>query len=945
MAKSGTLNPDSGEGLDRKALRAIRQRFLLVNEGRLQRTRDALPERQQVVLELLPLLLHVNHPLLPGYVSHQTPSGIGRYRPDRDALRAAQKITRSFQYKREPNREPDLHSLFLMGSIGSIGHTVASDLDIWVCYRSNLDPEQVRELETKCQRISKWLAGLGVETHFFPMSPTRFMHGEAGDLSTEDCGSAQHFLLLDEFYRTAVLLAGRYPVWWLTPVEQEKVHERVAANLRDKRYIREDESIDFGGIPRIPAGEFVGAGMWQIYKGIDSPYKAVLKILLTELYAGEYPDVETISMEYKRRVYADQVDLDELDPYVMVYRRLEAFLRTRYEEERLELVRRCLYFKSAQHLSRPISDSHRNWRRQLMERLVAEWGWDEATLRELDDRRNWKVTRVQKERRELVNNLTYSYRFLSQFAREVQSESTINSADMTLLGRKLYAAFERKADKIELINPGIAPDLSEDHLTFGRRGEVWMVWDHALGERDLGSTIPLKRSRNIVELVLWAHLNGLLAKSTAVTVHGGDTHMGLFEMQKLLESLRQQVAYPLPAAPQENFHRQPEQKLLIYYVNVGIDPLTEGDEDGLQRISDRTDALVYSELRENLALSVDEVLLNTWHEVYFRRYGDDDALIEALCDHVQCRLQDHGGPPPVSRVQCFSPSRGASIANRVRELFRDAAACFSGGDTVSAPRYLIDVGKSHYVIQIRDGKPAWSRHASLNELCQYLSEPQPAHSAIILDRYALLNSPLRTVCAAGQAGKIQVFFRRVAASEAEVYILDEHGSLFRYRAPAPSREALLMPLDRFIRSVQYRRRTVGEPGSGEEVTYHEIVFPDGGGPPTLARRYLPQDGAQAEHHAVQAIAEHGSGDEAEFTIFCNHEEFSPLEYGEELFQAVAARILSQRSNRERYPCYITDLDLTGAAGADENPRHYQTVHYLKQKHRLEQALFSALQKA
>ncbi|HCW94360.1 MAG TPA: hypothetical protein DHU88_00780, partial [Pseudomonas sp.] len=75
------------------------------------------------------------------------------------------------------------------------------------------------------------------------------------------------------------------------------------------------------------------------------------------------------------------------------------------------------------------------------------------------------------------------------------------------------------------------------------------------------------------------------------------------------------------------------------------------------------------------------------------------------------------------------------------------------------------------------------------------------------------------------------------------------------------------------------------------------------------------------------------------TLYCNHQEFSGLEYGARLFTAVAEYILSQRRNRERYPCYITDLDLSGLRGRGQG----QTVHYLRYKARLEAALNQALQ--
>src|SRR5690606_41664644 len=52
------------------------------------------------------------------------------------------------------------------------------------------------------------------------------------------------------------------------------------------------------------------------------------------------------------------------------------------------------------------------------------------------------------------SDLTHSYRLLARLAREQGAQASISANDINLLGRKLYAAFQRKAGKVELINPG-----------------------------------------------------------------------------------------------------------------------------------------------------------------------------------------------------------------------------------------------------------------------------------------------------------------------------------------------------------------------------------------------------------------------------------------------------------------------------------------------------------
>ena len=87
------------EGIDRKVLATLRTRFLAVNAARLERALAAMSTRQQQVLKLLPLLFHVNHPILPGYISATTPAGLANFEPDAEQLAEAQRLSRSFAYK------------------------------------------------------------------------------------------------------------------------------------------------------------------------------------------------------------------------------------------------------------------------------------------------------------------------------------------------------------------------------------------------------------------------------------------------------------------------------------------------------------------------------------------------------------------------------------------------------------------------------------------------------------------------------------------------------------------------------------------------------------------------------------------------------------------------------------------------------------------------------
>lgn len=102
----------------------------------------------------------------------------------------------------------------------------------------------------------------------------------------EDCGSTQHILLLDEFYRTAVRLAGKRILWNMVPCDEEEHYDDYVMTLYAQGVLTPNEWLDLGGLSSLSAEEYFGASLWQLYKSIDSPYKAVLKTLLLEAYSG-----------------------------------------------------------------------------------------------------------------------------------------------------------------------------------------------------------------------------------------------------------------------------------------------------------------------------------------------------------------------------------------------------------------------------------------------------------------------------------------------------------------------------------------------------------------------------------------------------------------------------------------------------------------------------------
>lgn len=946
MPHTHEIRPDLDEGIDRKVLSQLRARFLTLNAGRMARAMEGLSARQQLVLNLLPLFFHVNHPLLPGYVSGATPAGLSNYEPDPQALAEAQRLTRSFSYKpRHGNPPRPIHGLFLMGSLGTLAQADQSDMDVWVCHAPDLSETELAELQKKCQLLEAWAAGQGAEAHFFLIDPSRFVRGERDtQLSSDDCGTTQHYLLLDEFYRTAIWLAGRTPLWWLVPVYEESRYERYIHTLLSKRFVPAEENLDLGHMARIPPGEFIGAGLWQLFKGIESPYKSVLKLLLIEVYASEHPRVQCLSLRFKQAVFANRLDLDELDPYIVVYRRIEEYLKARGEPERLELVRRSLYLKVNRKLSSGNGARSPSWQRALLERLASEWGWDQRQLALLDSRSQWKVRQVSSERRALVNELNYSYRFLTQFARTEQAASLINKRDLNVLGRRLYAAFERKAGKIEFINPGIAPDLAEDTLTLVQSpnkkepGQThWGLYNGNLTALEWEHFAPIKRSRELLELLTWCHRNGVIDSSTRLALHPGSSDLSEFELFNLLGSLQQTVALPLTTVDEDQLLHASVPGEVLILVNVGVDPLKHHRDLNILMTTERTDSLSYAGVRENLVLTLDQVTLNSWNEVMVGRYDAEHALLECLRDYLNNLPSDS---QPRLRVRCFCHNRAQFIARRVEELFETAHHLLLSQLNY---RYLIQVQQHFHVLELVPGQVRHRAMATPAALLEYLGQEQARYSPLHLDPMALEDHDLALILPMGQPDCIQVFYR-IIEQHAELYILDEHNALWQQTLAYHDEQSLLVPLQRFLQSILYRREALQSMDSsqGEKPldTLYLQILPSGTG---RARRVEPRPApatpVDKAFYDVQAIIGKAAPGQVQVSLYCNQREFSELEYGNQLFSAVAQEIVGQRREPERYRCYITDLDLSGLLGDMQS----SSIVYLRYKASLERALNDALE--
>src|SRR5690606_11788546 len=132
--------------------------------------------------------------------------------------------------------------------------------------------------------------------------------------------------------------------------------------------------------------------------------------------------------------------------------------------------------------------------------------------------------------------------------------------------------------------------------------EDWRVYRDLASPADAEGQPVLRRSLSLIELLVWAHANGILTRATRLNVQAGQTQLEVAELRGLMQVLAQALPVPLPAVAAEALRAPPRPRRILLFVNVGLDPLHALSERGLQKLSSQNDALGFSSQRDNLVL-------------------------------------------------------------------------------------------------------------------------------------------------------------------------------------------------------------------------------------------------------------------------------------------------------------------------------------------------------
>lgn len=527
------------------------------NALRVKRAFEVNADQGRLAFHVTPYLLSVNHPSLPGYVSDPAFStGIYLYNPGETEENAIRKSFPKFDFRTAEGARRIgkliVESIMIMGSIGSIAQTKKSDYDYWIVVdESKLAKNEMDGLRVKLAAIEKWAADQKMEIHFFIMDVNKARRNEFGATDKESSGSSQAYLLKEEFYRTAILVAGKDPMWWLFPpgiTEEEYAnHKRI---IIAEGEITEMEIVDLGATGPIPAGELFGALLWQFNKAMVSPHKSALKMALMETYIMAGESSTGICDQLKKLVQdGSSESMEKADPYLVMFEFIHEFYKSKGQMTVLHGLEKCFFIKC---MDGPVANSDGDkkpiYKDTAMRRLMKQWNWDSSEFNQMNTYWQWDFKKLASLASSLHGFMLEVYKRLTdQIATRPNVKTVITTSDLTVLGRKLFTLYARKPGKIEYLKR--VKDEAErlEAISFAASIKpglkpVWTVYkSNITSSVAKGMDVEnqaINRSADPVELMMWLTQNRIYSRGSFLYyIPNSRTPVSLKDLQLLLEMI------------------------------------------------------------------------------------------------------------------------------------------------------------------------------------------------------------------------------------------------------------------------------------------------------------------------------------------------------------------------------------------------------------------------
>ncbi|MGV8059711.1 MAG: class I adenylate cyclase [Smithellaceae bacterium] len=498
-----------------------KKRYLDYNNFRQNIFLTNSPKDAPVILYMLPWLLSVNRPSVPGYVKElKEPFHVFNIEGNREILKHEVSFKKTFDIKEEksliryPSQYPQIQGIYTIGSVGTISQTSHSDCDIWICIdKSDFKNKTLQHLNEKINLIKDWLdTRLKIPVYFFLSDVEDIRQCNFGNLDLEGCGSAQKNVLKEEFYRTTILVEGKVPFWWVCFETAESVDYDQAFTQNAGSDFGERDFIDMGNLEEVNQNEYFGASLWQFNKSLTHPLKSIIKMLHLKMFL-EAPEEELLCHKFRRAVLEGKDKKTFPDPSIFAMNTVLDYYSQHAKEEYFEFIKKCFYLR----FDMKLLSKTQALKEEMAGDIFKKYKIDRRDIYRLNEFESWQLGEKVAFGELMFEFLIDIYKDIVRIQQGKSGE--IAPQDLTIIGRKLSSSLQVKEHKVSVLHIP-AENLKLPVLTFSPAGKIWRV------NSSDGQSLPVITHENIIFCIAYIVWNGIydpvqtrmLPNQTAVTM-------------------------------------------------------------------------------------------------------------------------------------------------------------------------------------------------------------------------------------------------------------------------------------------------------------------------------------------------------------------------------------------------------------------------------------------
>ena len=842
-----------------------RDAYLNWNQKAYQDLLERYSEQCQQAIKLIPLLLQINHRLLPGYNGPDTPAGIYGYMIDKSVINAAIQLNPKFHYKQEVVlRRCIIQSVFLQESLTD------NELLLWVIHSGDINSRQLNELQDKLDRIAHWLNARGLRI-------TSFLSTDKDLLKKIKRYKKDFFTsryLLDSFYAESILLAGKYPVWWLVPEEKEAEYHHFIEHAIQIKLLNEEDFIDPGYEIDATHDDYLKHLMTYLKSVSESAEKSYLDILLFFMWSGHYPETKMPARYIKEQLHKGARCYASLLMFPVVLNHLQYYRDHVQDEERRSLQRLWSYLAEDSDAS--------------LSRL----------FQGVSDRVEYYDRGDVFEKVRLFKLLQQQIKDLSQAIHKIYySDNDVHNIQL----ENMLALLSEKNNKVQVYSR--ARQIVDVFERILLRQEINHLWSLVLKGEE-GEEKSLGGFENPLSLLAWLWLNRLVNRLTQVSIDSPLHDVLQIEAHQLLIILTQKLN------PEKIFNVSPR----VY----------ENEARPLQ-------LLVFVNARTQ---SCEQLMVNSWGDVYCSEFNDNKGLVDCICEW-SLHLPEKGRVK-MPEFNAFGYSAGDAIylAQRMQQIFHDVFEYFY--EDKEEGRLIVNISDSYYQIS-NNNKCLYADLLGQREdaIC-YLETENPKFMSYGFERHTLADTPLREIYKRNNEQMVQLFFH-LTGRNVETWVVDEKGSAWFSRQICLDKDAYIAQWLHFFHHVFSRLKKIKYQNTPcPSVEIHQITINQMGGwnffP--LSSESMVID---ADFFNVQVLVE-SVNHQDQMSLVCDGVHFDYQLETQDAVSRCVNYIRQHSQPQHYKPLYITDMDVPLHLYQVNKREDIQTLHFLKYKRRFEKKI-------